>query len=271
MESARRVVARVAQGVLLVECGWVLWTLVGGDRRYPVGVDFRIYAAAAARWLHGGAFYPAYQLAGPYGILVPPFVPPGAAPAIMYPPVALALFVPFVFLPAVLWWAIPAAAVALALVKIRPTWWAWTLMAALALYPRVPEAVQNGNPVIWAFAAAMLGVAYRWPFALVLVKPTLAPFALLGAADRRWWIVLALGGLAALAFLPMWVAYIHVALNMRAWPGYLWHDWPLLGIAVAAWLSVQWPSFVHGRARRAERLGQEPPAAAGANVPPSST
>ncbi|MDA8201722.1 MAG: hypothetical protein M0Z49_02990, partial [Chloroflexi bacterium] len=48
--DARRVAVRAAQGVMLIEAAWVLWTLLGNDARFPVGVDFRIYRDAAANW-----------------------------------------------------------------------------------------------------------------------------------------------------------------------------------------------------------------------------
>ncbi len=157
------------------------------------------------------------------------------------------LLVPFTVLPTVLWWAIPVAATAWAFYRLRPAWWAWPLIALLWAYPRAPEAVQNGNPVIWGFAAVMLGAAYRWPAALVLFKPTLVPFALLGVRDRRWWLMLALGVAAAVPFGALWVDYVRVVLNARAPFGYLWHDWPLLTIALVAWA---------GREREREPVGE---------------
>ena len=57
----------------------------------PIGVDYLLYRDAAARWLAGGPFFEPYQLAGPYPI---------SAGDILYPPVALWLFVPFTVLPA---------------------------------------------------------------------------------------------------------------------------------------------------------------------------
>ncbi len=64
-------------------------------------IDYRLYMDATERWLRGGPFYEPYQLAGPYTI---------SAGDILYPPVALWLFVPLSFLPACMWWLVPLGA-----------------------------------------------------------------------------------------------------------------------------------------------------------------
>jgi hypothetical protein len=82
---------------------------------------------------------------------------------------------------------VPLRLVACALWRLRPAPWTWPLIAALALWPPVPEAVQNGNPAIWAFAFGCLAVSTGWTGPLILFKPTLAPFALIGGRRGRWW------------------------------------------------------------------------------------
>ena len=231
-EAVQFVASQAAAGVLVVECLWVGWTLLGNDPRFPVGVDYRIARDAAARWLAGGTFYLPSQLAGPYEV----FAPPGAPANVMYPPVALWLFVPFVYLPAWLWWAIPISAVAMAFRRLRPARWTWPIVALLWLYPRAPEAIMNGNPVIWALGAVSLGVAYGAPAALALLKPTLAPFALWGASHRMWWFILGAGMLAAVPFGTMWFDYARVVTNARAPTAYLVHDYPLMTAPLLAWL-----------------------------------
>ncbi len=62
--------------------------LVPHPLEQPVGVDFQLYREVTMRWLGGGPFYQPYQLAGPYPI---------SAGDVLYPPVALWLFVPFSF------------------------------------------------------------------------------------------------------------------------------------------------------------------------------
>ena len=112
--------------------------------QHQVGVDYRLYVDTATAWLKGGPYFQPYQLAGPYPI---------TAGDILYPPVALILFVPFTVLPAILWWLIPAAAVGWCLGRLRPSRTAWAFVAACAAWPTTPLKVLTGNPVIWAAAA----------------------------------------------------------------------------------------------------------------------
>jgi hypothetical protein len=235
----RRFAMRASQGVIAVECAWVIWTLLGFDPRFPVGSDYRAVVEAASRWLAGGSFYAPQQLAGPY----PPILPAPYLPNIMYPPVTLWLFVPFTILPAVLWWALPVAGVAWSFYRLRPAWWAWPIIAALWLYPRAPEAVQNGNPVMWALLAVSLGCVYTGPAALALFKPTLGLFALFGVRRRRWWLALGMLGLLCLPFGAMWLDYARVVANLRSPLWFLWHDWPLMTVPLVAWLARSSPSF----------------------------
>jgi len=233
-----RVASRVALGVVAVEAAWVIWTMVGGDARYPIACDYVALREATARWLAGGGFYLPLQLAGPYATLAAP----GDPSIIMYPPLALWLVVPFVFLPAALWWILPCGLAAFGLWRLRPAPWTWPLMASLALWPRVPEAVQNGNPAMWAFAFGCLAVSTSWTGPLLLFKPTLAPFALFGAWHRRWWVALAIVALAALPFVAMWFDYVVVVRNAQPTGSFLLHDYPLLLIPVVGWLGRLRPS-----------------------------
>jgi hypothetical protein len=57
---------------------------------------------------------------------------------------------------------------------------------------------------------------------LVLLKPTLAPFALFGMRQRRWWVAAAVLGVVSLAFLPMWPDYLTVLGNARDEQGWLY-------------------------------------------------
>ena len=64
-----------------------------------------------------------------------------------YPPTLLILLVPFALgLPAVLWWLIPIAIIAAALIHIRPPVWTWPIMAFTLLLPRASLAIVLGNP-----------------------------------------------------------------------------------------------------------------------------
>ena len=201
------------------------------------GVDFNLYRDATARWLIGGAFYPSAQLAGAYAL-------PGA---ILYPPVALWLFAPFTVLPALLWWAIPLGATGWAIVRMRPGPLAWPLMAACLAAPVFHVKVLTGNPVLWVQAAVALGCLYSWPAVLVLIKPSLAPLALIGANRRSWMRALVIIGLVSLPFGAMWVDWITSMLNLEGGDLlYSLMDWPLVALPLAAWAERQVTRFVKG-------------------------
>ncbi len=196
--------------------------------RGQVGVDYRLYMNAATGWLHGGSFYQPYQLTGPYPI---------SAGDILYPPVALVLFVPFTFLPAALWWALPAVAVGWCLYQLRPARVAVLWIAACAAWPTTPLKVLTGNPVIWAVAAMAMGVLYTWPSVFVLIKPSLFPFALFGVRRPRWWVGLAVFVAVSLPFGALWIDWVHSVLNTEGGGiAYSMLEVPMLALPLVAWL-----------------------------------
>ena len=226
MVDWRRVVARVSQGVIAVDSAWLLFVLLGGDSRAIVGADYRSVLIIAREWLSSGTPYSAAQLAGP-------FEPTGAI--MMYPPVALLLFVPFLLLPAALWWAVPAALMAAALRKLDPSWWAWPLIALGWLFPASQTVVMEGNPAMWAAGAVAGGCLAGWPAVLALTKPTLAPFAIFGIWRRSWWVALALFLVACAPFGNLWISYATVARHLDTGPVYLVAQWPLMATPLVAW------------------------------------
>ena len=206
---------------------WVEWARLGGDS--TAGRDFTLYRDATARWLSGGAFYESWQLAGPYTVV---------HGAILYPPPTLVLFAPFTILPAVLWWALPLGAVAGVIAYHRSRPLALLGVVFCLLYTGVAVRIVNGNPMIWAMAAVALGTVWGWPAAFVVLKPTLAPFALIGLRRRSWWIASAGLAVIALAFLPLWSDYVAVIRNARdpLGPLYSVHELPALWVPLLAWL-----------------------------------
>jgi hypothetical protein len=200
----------------------------GATIRGQIGVDYQLYVGAGASWLHGGPFFQPYQLSGPYQI---------SAGDILYPPVALLLFVPFTFLPAILWWLIPALALTWCLYRLRPARWAWPLLAACAAWPTTPLKILTGNPVIWAVAALSVGVVWAWPSVLVLIKPSLFPFALFGARTRGWWLAFGFFVAVSLPFGSLWVDWIRSILNSHG-GGFAYSilEIPMLAFPLVAWL-----------------------------------
>jgi hypothetical protein len=206
---------------------WLEFIAVGDFS--TVGMDFALYRDAAARWLGGGPFYNPYQVAAPYVV---------AHGDILYPPPFLLLVSPFTRLPGLLWWTIPIGALVWVIAMHRPR---PIVLAAIVLCVAVPSSavkIVHGNPVIWMSAAVALASLWNWPAVLVLLKPTLFPFALIGFWAREWWVGLAGAIAIGLLFLPMWPAYVAVIQNARdpAGPLYSFNDLPLMAIPVVAWL-----------------------------------
>ena len=100
------------------------------------------------------------------------------------------LFVPFTFLPPILWWAVPIGVVAWVVWRLAPGPLAWPVMALCLVWPPTQVKLITGNPVVWSVAALALACLNYWPSVLVLIKPSLFPFALFGATHRSWWVAL---------------------------------------------------------------------------------
>jgi hypothetical protein len=213
---------------LITEYSWSQLTELG-----RIGADLTLYLDATRRWLGGGSFYPAHQMAGPYLI---------TDGDILYPPSTIPFFMAFLVLPAILFWVIPMAVVAWVINRYRPAPWTWPVMAACLAYIPTMVKVLHGNPFMWASAAVALGTVYGWPALLVVLKPSLAPFGLIGIRRRSWWV--AAGGLGAavavtvVVFLPLWRDYVTVLTDSHNAEGifYSLSDVPLVLIPVIAYL-----------------------------------
>ena len=168
------------------------------------GIDYSLYMEATRRWLAGGPFYEPYQLSGPYAIQMGD---------VLYPPNGLLLFAPFTLLPAILWWLVPLAVTAWAVWRMRPSPIAWPFIALCLFWPPFVARAVAGNPVMWVMAFVALGCLFRWPSVLVLLKPSLFPFALIGARDRSWWLALIVVAAVSLPFGPMWLDWFRAVTN----------------------------------------------------------
>jgi hypothetical protein len=234
----RRLMLLTLTGVILafaaLDAAVVLPISLSYQGGVAVGMDYGIYMDRTHDWLAGDGFYRARQLTGlPYDIQN------GDS---FYPPTLLYLLVPFALgLPAILWWLIPFAIIVAALIHMRPPMWTWPIMAFALLLPRAPVVLILGNPSLWMIAAAFAGAAWAWPAVLLLLKPTLAPFALIGIRRRSWWIGFALLVLVSLPFGAMWLDYATALLNAQNARGleYTLGEWPLMIAPVAAWIGHQ--------------------------------
>jgi len=179
----------------------------------------------------GGSFYQAYQLAGPYVLRLPDF-------PILYPPIVLPMLVVSSWLPGFLWWAIPILATAAVVWYWRPTLLGWTLILACIAVPHTLDIYGNGNPGMWAVAFLGLGTIWGWPAVLVALKPSLAPFMLVGITRRTWWIAAGALAIASVAFAPLWADYVTTLRNARGPDAsllYSFRDIPSMLVPIIAW------------------------------------
>ncbi len=231
-----RVALGLSAAVFAIPVVFVL--LVPHPLEQPLGVDFQLYRDVTARWLAGGPFYQPYQLAGPYPI---------SAGDVLYPPVALWLFVPFSIgagtvvaaVQAVLWWGVALGVVAAVVAVLRPRPLVWPLIALCIANPTTLLKIWTGNPVMWSMAAMALAVvgASRFAAPFVLLKPSLAPFALFGVRRRSWWLGAAVFGLLCLPFGSMWADWVTTLVNSQG-GGLLYSslEFPMLLLPLVAWL-----------------------------------
>lgn len=188
----------------------------------PAGTDLRVYLDATRAWLAGGAFYHAHQLTGPYNIV---------GGDILYPPVAILLFAPFLVVPVALWWIVPIGGTAIIARHAHPL---RILVALLLLALPVSRAtLWYGNPVIWVAFATAAGFRFGWPGPFALLKPSLFVFALAGIRKRSWW-----GGLVAfvalcIPFGAMWIDWLRTLVNSNGSLAYSLPQVPLLLAVVA--------------------------------------
>lgn len=227
----RHTVALVSVALITVWVAMIAAMLITGWAGPVAGVDYRAITGAASHWLTTGHFYQPWQLAGPYAIQY------GHSLDVLYPPVVLWLVVPFVYLPAFVWWAIPAAATAWGLWRLRPGPWTRSVLFILSLWPWSIGVWLWGNPTMWVLAGESLGLAYGWPAILVLVKPTLAPFTLVGVRRRSWWIALGVFMLACLPFGALWGDWLRAAVfnPTNGGLGYSIPNVPYMVMPLVAW------------------------------------
>jgi hypothetical protein len=217
------------------------------------GMDYWYYRDLGARWLVDGSFFWPHQLAGSYQFT--------SMVDVVYPPPALLLFVPLAVLPWIVWWAVPAAVMAYALYRWRPGPWAIAAAAVLLAFPKSTWDVIGGNTDIWVAAGVAGGLLWGWPAALVALKPTLLPFALVGIRHRSWWLALGVGIALSLAMLPLWLDYVTAMRNVRGIDlAYSLEAVPLMAIPLLLWLGRSQqpqqdrPEVVHGVLQQAVAL-----------------
>jgi hypothetical protein len=224
-----RAFALVLTGVLVLGVLWelaFLWPYIDGQ--HALGTDHAYYHAIGQRWLDTGQFYLPRQLSGPYIV--------EADVDVLYPPVAIPFFVALRWLPFALWWVIPIAVIAAVVIRLRPALWTWPIIVFCVAWPRNVSDLLYGNSNMWVVAAVAGGVVVGWPAIFVALKPSLAPFALVGARHRTWWIGAVVLGVAALLTLDLWRDYLTAVRNSDAAWYYSLEDAIPMSLPIVAWL-----------------------------------
>jgi hypothetical protein len=194
------------------------------------GLDYVWHVDASRRLLETGTPYWPWQVSGGYDI---------GNGAILYPPAAFALFIPFIWLPAVLWWAIPVAITVWGMASHRPPLWAWVIVGGIVAFEKSLNVYVFGNPTMWLVAAVAAATRLGWPAVLVLAKPTFAPLALIGIGQRSWWFALAAFAAVSLLFGGLWFEWLRVALNSDVSLAYNLPSLPLMLAPLVPWLTGQ--------------------------------
>ena len=221
-------------------------TTVQGPLGASIGNDLDHYLAATRRWLESGTPYVASEVAGPFTFGPSTF---------LHPPISLLLFLPFLVMPAWLWWAIPLGLAGASIIAWRPARWSWPVIAVGLADPRFHGALLVGNTDLWVLAGVALGLRHGWPALIVAAKPTLPFFLLIGANRRSWWLGLALIALAGLIFARLWFDWVSVIQHAPGGLLYSIPNIPWLLMPVIAWLARRDEAWFVATARaRLERL-----------------
>jgi hypothetical protein len=225
-----------------------------------VGVDHAIHNVFALRWWETGSMYLPAQIAGRFDpqLLTDDMT---ALPS-MYPPTAVLLFVPFAVLPDVMWWVVPLGTIGYVIARWRPAPWAWPLLAAVIAYPATSSIVIVGNTAMWMVAGVCAALEWGWAGPLLLLKPSLAPLALIGIGRRTWWVALVVLVLVSVPFAGQWLAYAAVVGNAQTNLGYSLGTAPVFALPLVAWMARTAPPAAGSKAtRRAVPLPRSTPPA----------
>lgn len=216
-------------GLSLLGLGLAAWLLAIELAGGPVdwGLDFRHYLDGARRFLDTGSPYLPSDVAGSFRFSDETF---------LHPPISLYLFVPFLWLPAVLWWAIPLTVTGWCLWSWRPAPWTWPILALAAAWPRLHGAIAFGNTDMWVLAAVTAGLQFGWPALMIVIKPSLGFLVIAGIRHRSWWLGWIVVALLCVPFTALWGDWVRVVINSPGDLVYSIAPVPYLLAPVVAWV-----------------------------------
>jgi hypothetical protein len=223
--SLLRVLVMVVIGL---ELAWIAGIILASLGNPSFGLDYRWHVDAARRLIELGTPYWPWQVNETYAI---------GNGAILYPPTAFLLFIPFLWLPAVLWWAIPVGVTVYCMARHRPPLWAWVFTLGLFALDKSLRVYVFGNPTMWLVAAVAAGTVWSWPLAFLFLKPTFAPLALIGAGRRSWWIAVVGLAVGSVLFGRLWLDWFAVVTNSNVTIAYNLSTVPLVLAPLVPWMS----------------------------------
>lgn len=215
--------------VLILALGLDLWLIViSGPWGHVWGVDYTHYLDGVRRFMATGSPYLSWEVAQPFDYEPETF---------LHPPVAIWLFLPFLYLPAPLWWLIPLGVTAAIIVSWRPVPWTWPIIALGIANPRFQGAgLVCGNTDLWVLAGIAAGLRFGWPALVVFAKPTLPFFLLVGIRHRSWWQGLLVVVALSLPFGGLWLDWLRVVQNSPGDLTYSLGSLPFLLVPLIAWI-----------------------------------
>ncbi|HLA16283.1 MAG TPA: glycosyltransferase family 87 protein [Candidatus Limnocylindrales bacterium] len=210
--------------------GWLL-----RQDEVPIGLDWIGYRRGWERLVTTGTPYQAFQLAGPYTPEHLDFI---------HPPSFLPLVAPFTILPSpfdyIAWMAVPTALTILLLRRLA--WWAWPVVAILAITPNTLITYINGNSSMWFAAAFGWSLYIGWSAGLIAMKPSLAILGLPGFVrdPRGTAILVAIPLMATLPFLATWADWVTILTNAEGLgPFYSLVQWTVFTIVALPWITTR--------------------------------
>ena len=158
-------------------------------------------------------------------------------------------------LPFQLWWVLAVGLLGYVVWSWRPALWAVALILVCLAFPNQPVLYFRGAPVIVFAALVAAALRWKWPGALILLKPSILPFALIGIRTRGWWITAGILLVLSLPLIPLIPDWLRAIVDARGRDGWLYSvkDLPLLMVPVIAYLGrTRSPHLTIGRPRAHE-------------------
>jgi hypothetical protein len=220
--------------IAVVAAGFAIGT-IRSDTNIPIGLDWIGYRRGWERLVETGTPYQPFQLEGTYTPRNLDFI---------HPPSFLPLVAPFTILPSPLdylaWMLVPTA-LTLWLLR-RMAWWAWPLVALLAITPNTLITYINGNSSMWFAAAFGWSLYIGWSAGLIAMKASLAPLAVPGFLrdPRRTLVLVAVPIALTIPFLSTWLDWVTILRNAQGIGlSYSLVQWTVFTIVALPWLTTR--------------------------------